>query len=75
MFRAQIPPRPLDHAISGFLLILEERFGAPAALESQVREYLAILRQEMGHPSLLLTNRQFDRATERALTRLLASKR
>ena len=75
MFRAQIPPKPLDYAVANFIQILEDRFGAPAALEAQTREFIAILNAEIGHPVKILTRGQFTRACERSVTRLLASKR
>ena len=75
MFRAQVPPRPLDYALENFIRILEERFGAPAALEAQTREFIALLNEEVGHPVRILTRKRFTKAAERALSRLLASKR
>lgn len=74
MFRPQIPPPPLEYAVAMLMKALEDRFGQPAVLEMNVREFIALLEQEIGHPATILTRGRFTRAAERALTNLLARK-
>ena len=71
MFRSQIPPQPLDIATRKFVELLREQFGAGAALESEIREFVEILHEEIPYPALVLTRRQLDRACMRALYAVL----
>jgi hypothetical protein len=75
MFRTQVPPRPLDQAMAGFVKLLQEQFGEPATQEVLLREFMAALNAEIGHPVTILTRKRFARAAERAITTVLAHKR
>ena len=69
MFRVQTPPLALSRSISDFVKVLYKEFGNDAMLDNELLTFIDILKDEMGHPALIVTRKQMNAAINRALRR------